>query len=348
MKFRIHRQSIILISLSVFLAGLVILNILFIYLEIRKLENDASIIGEAGIIRGSIQRITKKELAGHNADDEIRQVRQIFKIFLNDDPGFRLRGISREILVTMDDMYATWDGFIEIIRELRISPSEINKLRLYNESEVLWDKSNRTVFLVQNYSEQKLRFFRLVFVVLGINLAALILIIWMVRHHVAGKLEHYAHYDLLTGAFNKNTFNEMLDREVERNRRTGNPLSIITIDFDHFKQVNDTHGHRTGDKVLHGLSRIIRKQIRRYDLFCRTGGEEFAVLLVNAGMDQAVQTAERIRTSIEGAGVSGICLTASLGAAEYDTRESPEEFFARADRALYRAKQEGRNRLKLG
>ncbi len=347
MSLRVHKQSIILFSLAAFIILLVLANIVFIYIETRRMENDGNIINETGVIRGTIQRIAKKELAGNPADEEIGRVEGIFRNFMSDAPGFGLTGISRELEITLKSLHASWRNFQEMIREHRIAPSERNRLRLFNESEMMWDRADRTVFLAQNYSEQKLRFFRLVFVVFGINLAALFLVVWVVRYHVAGKLEHYAHFDVLTGAYNKNTFNDLIEREIERSRRSGNPLCIITIDLDHFKEINDTHGHKTGDKVLQNVAKIVKKQIRLYDLFCRTGGEEFAVLLANADLNQASLSAERIRSAVAESPFAPK-ITASLGIAQYDVRENSEEFFARADRALYAAKQAGRNRVRAG
>jgi len=172
-------------------------------------------------------------------------------------------------------------------------------------------------------------------------------VVWVVRYRVAGKLERDAHFDTLTGAYNKNTFNDLMSREMERSRRSGAPLSIIALDLDHFKRVNDTYGHKTGDRVLQNVSRIVKKQIRLYDLFCRTGGEEFIILMGNTDLTQATLSAERIRRAVEGSDfVPRTSL--SLGVAEYEPAESSEEFFARADRALYEAKAAGRNLVRVG
>jgi diguanylate cyclase (GGDEF)-like protein len=328
--------------------GLVILNVLFIYSETRKMENDENITTQSEILQGTIQRIAKKEIAGYPADPEIESVRRLFDAFFTGAPGFDLRGISRELEAALSALHETWKGLLTEIDANRLAPTERNRLRLYHDSEQLWDQADRMIFLARNYAEQKLRFFRLVFVVFGVNIAALLLVIWVVRYHVAGRLEHYAHYDVLTGAYNKNTFNDLIDREIERRKRSGNPFSIITLDIDHFKSVNDTYGHKSGDKVLQEISRVVKKLVRRYDLFCRTGGEEFTILLSNADRPAANALAERIRLSVEGTSVSGISVTVSLGVAEYDIRENSEEFFARADRALYKAKQEGRNRVCTG
>ncbi len=347
MRLRIHRQSIILISLSAFIIILVLANIVFIYVETRRMENDGNIINETGVVRGSIQRIVKKELAGYRADEEIARVEGVFRSFETSAPGYDLRGISRELEHILDSLRASWEGLQETVREYRASPSERNRLRLYNESEAMWDRTDRTVFLAKTYSEQKLRFFRLVFVVFGVNLAALFLVVWVVRYRVAGKLERDAHFDTLTGAYNKNTFNDLMSREMERSRRSGAPLSIIALDLDHFKRVNDTYGHKTGDRVLQNVSRIVKKQIRLYDLFCRTGGEEFIILMGNTDLTQATLSAERIRRAVEGSDfVPRTSL--SLGVAEYEPAESSEEFFARADRALYEAKAAGRNLVRVG
>ena len=157
--------------------------------------------------------------------------------------------------------------------------------------------------------------------------------------------------DPLTGAYNRRTFHEIAERELSRARRAGQPLSIIMLDIDHFRAVNEKHGHRVGDEVLQRFAEVVRTAMRKEDMFVRFGGEEFLVLLPEVPGPGAVVVAGRIRrvvanAPIEAAGQS-FALTVSLGvAARLDEGpESIETLIARADSALALAKERGRNRV---
>jgi diguanylate cyclase (GGDEF)-like protein len=151
--------------------------------------------------------------------------------------------------------------------------------------------------------------------------------------------------DALTGLGTKRHFGVQAGLAIESARRYGEPLSLILVDVDHFKKVNDTHGHVAGDKVLRGVAEILRRRVRGGSAF-RYGGEEMAVLLPKAGLGQAVPVAERLRAAIEARKIAGIRVTASFGVAAWDpSLADPAALVERADRALYRAKESGRNRV---
>ncbi len=151
--------------------------------------------------------------------------------------------------------------------------------------------------------------------------------------------------DGLTGLWTKRHFVTQAGLAVDAARRYGEPLSLIMVDVDHFKKVNDVHGHVAGDRVLQGVAQVLRKGVRGGSAF-RYGGEEMAVLLPKAGLDAAAAVAERLRAAIEGKKISGIRVTASFGVAEWDPSiADPAALVERADRALYRAKESGRNRV---
>ena len=156
--------------------------------------------------------------------------------------------------------------------------------------------------------------------------------------------------DGLTGVHNKRHFLEFLERELAVAARQGTPLSLIMIDIDHFKKINDTHGHLAGDAALKELCRRLRPRIRNTDLLARYGGEEFAVVLPATGREGAHQFAEVLRTLVESEpfpheGLRISC-TISLGVAEVDPGNpgKPDELIKRADANLYEAKRSGRNR----
>lgn len=157
--------------------------------------------------------------------------------------------------------------------------------------------------------------------------------------------------DELTGLFNYRYFAQALSLEMERTRRSGQPTCLIMVDLDHFKSINDIHGHEIGNVVLSNVSSLIRKAIRRLDIPCRYGGEEFALILPSTTLRQGVDIANRLRLSIENATVKHsdllLEIEASFGVAVYAPGDllTEKEFIDRVDSYLYEAKQEGRNRV---
>lgn len=153
--------------------------------------------------------------------------------------------------------------------------------------------------------------------------------------------------DPLTGLFNRRHLHQCLPAEIERSNRYGRSLSLLVIDCDHFKQINDMHGHLVGDAVLQGLARQITLSLRTSDLAFRYGGEEFVVLLPEVAGAVAQGLAERLRESLahlEGMAATQCC-TVSIGVAEYRVAENENSLLRRADEACYAAKAQGRNRV---
>ncbi len=165
-------------------------------------------------------------------------------------------------------------------------------------------------------------------------------------------LREQATHDPLTGLWNRYALLETLSREQSRASREGTPLSVIMIDLDHFKQVNDTYGHQAGDAVLREAARRMQTGIRTYDQVGRYGGEEFLIVLPGTSEANAAHLAERLRGAIAAQPVTAerglrIAVTASLGVAAVEPPEAsdPASLIRRADEALYRAKENGRNRV---
>lgn len=158
------------------------------------------------------------------------------------------------------------------------------------------------------------------------------------------RLEELATTDPLTGVHNRRKFNELALAEAERARRYGHPLCFLIIDIDRFKLVNDTQGHEAGDQALVALAGLVRSRIRAPDHLARWGGEEFVLLLPDAELDGALELAQRLRAEARAcAAMHGA--TVSIGVAQYRPPETTDDLFARADRALYRAKDLGRDRV---
>lgn len=167
--------------------------------------------------------------------------------------------------------------------------------------------------------------------------------------HRSETLQHAALTDPLTGMQNRRYFDEALREYLVAFRNVAKPLGLLVIDLDHFKQINDTHGHDVGDKVLREVADALRAITRFHDVLARLGGEEFALVVPNMDEDQLVEFADRIRGAVAQVTVSTprgrIRVTASVGAAVWNGQESADDFFRRADTRLYEAKRSGRNRV---
>lgn len=168
------------------------------------------------------------------------------------------------------------------------------------------------------------------------------------------RLRAEAETDALTGAANRRAFMRALEREIEEADRLGVPLALAMLDLDHFKAINDTHGHAAGDRVLARAVAAFRAELSGAELLGRLGGEEFAALLPRAGADAAVEAGERLRLAAEHLVVendhgAAIPVTTSVGAAvrEAGATADASELLRRADEALYAAKEGGRNQVRL-
>ncbi|MFZ0034505.1 MAG: sensor domain-containing diguanylate cyclase [Sedimentisphaerales bacterium] len=165
------------------------------------------------------------------------------------------------------------------------------------------------------------------------------------------KIQHQATTDGLTGLVNHKTFYEILEKELWRTRRYGGQISLIMVDIDNLKKINDAYGHRAGDKVITEISRKIRGCVRQIDTAARYGGDEFAVILPNTSLADAVVAAERMVNTVADSPITWkkeqIGLSVSVGVGEYDAESSPEDITSRSDQALYMAKQAGKNTVKI-
>ena len=161
--------------------------------------------------------------------------------------------------------------------------------------------------------------------------------------------------DVLTGLFNYRHFLTVIAQEIERSQRTGQPTALIMADADYFKRVNDEWGHEVGNQALKSIANAITHNVRKLDIACRYGGEEFVIILPSTGIATANQVSERIRKTIEETplviptkdGDITLNLTVSLGFSLYsgDLNDSANKLIERADQQLYKAKQAGRNRV---
>ncbi len=179
---------------------------------------------------------------------------------------------------------------------------------------------------------------------------------WMTTAQLSAELEHMASTDPLTRVYNRRVFRDWCDKELARSQRVGTTFSLLMIDVDHFKRINDCFGHHGGDLVLCAVVEQMQDSVRGIDVLGRWGGEEFVALLPGASEEAALLVAQRVRRNVERLDLAEIItgaladqdeggLTVSVGMATHRPGDRIEDMIPRADRALYRAKAEGRNRV---
>ncbi len=184
----------------------------------------------------------------------------------------------------------------------------------------------------------------------GLTIAVSFVLGYIVVMRMVYRLQHLSQHDSLTGLLNRRAIENSLDKEAQRLQRFGEVYSVMLVDIDHFKRINDNLGHAAGDEVLRAVAAILKDHAREVDRVARYGGEEFCVLLPHTDHEGALQAAERLRSAVHRTDIpwqdEQICVTISTGMA---TAQDPDEplhaLLKRADDALYRAKTEGRNRV---
>ena len=186
---------------------------------------------------------------------------------------------------------------------------------------------------------------------IGIIVSGLfLLLLWLTIGGYQRRLEHMATTDKLTGIMNRQAFEYSFQRMRTYALQQNNPIAMAIIDIDHFKSINDFHGHGTGDRVIQHIARMIQNSLRRSDNLCRWGGDEFLVLMKGCDGDQALQRMEALSGQIAQSPMmvdnQAVPVTVSCGVAQLQGKESVESLINRADIALYQAKQQGRNRAK--
>ena len=182
---------------------------------------------------------------------------------------------------------------------------------------------------------------------LGLLLVLISLRNWRKENHsLIHQLKHLATTDELTGVMNRRHFMDIFEREIASAERFGHAVSIAMVDIDHFKRINDQHGHATGDLALRKFCNHIEAHLRKTDILCRYGGEEFLIAMPFTDIDGAAHLLEKIRLSLSNIRIPNVRqITASFGVAQHFQEELLADVIARADSALYRAKESGRNKV---
>lgn len=271
--------------------------------------------------------------------------------------GWRARSICLSLLVAVQAFTTAIVLWRLAQRQVR-APALFNSLVLFAFGLVSLARAGLQVFTPNlrnvNYLMSLAVFGLYIAVAMGVAFG----FFWMTTSMLVGELEHMASTDPLTRLYNRRVFLKWCEKELLRSQRSGVPFSLLMVDLDHFKRVNDNFGHQTGDEVLCAAVEMMQDSVRGIDVLCRWGGEEFAVLLPNAPREATRLVAERIRENVQKVThlaartpaqvEEAFQLTVSIGASTYrDLDDGLAAMIQRADEALYRAKTAGRNRVLL-
>ncbi len=334
-------RLILIVSIHIVIIAL---NGYIAYHGINIMKFDAEVINKTGVIRGNAQKVCKLELSGIPDDDEIYQINAIFEDFLNFDKQILGSRNMESFILRLQQLQKEWITLKKHIHEYRKDKSEVNNSKLLENSERFWDSANLTVGLAQELSESKLSTFRLMFAVFFIDFLLIIAIILLINSIVRNNLEKITRTDSLTGINNRTVYNEHISLEMERSIRYGDTFSLLLIDIDFFKNINDSYGHDEGDRVLISFCNLILESTRKSDVFCRFGGEEFVIIATHTDAENALKLANNLCNKIR-QNMNGI--TISIGITEWKIGDTKNSIFKRADEAMYKSKREGRDRATL-
>ncbi|MFA5523247.1 MAG: GGDEF domain-containing protein [Tissierellales bacterium] len=309
----------------------------------NKIEFDAKVINELGVIRGSIQRFSKLEL-NHNIEDDLANNIDHLLDYYTKNGNVLIGDIYLET-TRLPELKNSWDDLKALLNDYHSTPSEENKLKVIEESEKCWELSNNIVSKSQYASEKKISRIRFLTISFALDLFIILALSFISKNYVRDNLEIAVLYDPLTMAYNRKYFTEAISHEIERAKRSNKPFSLIMLDIDFFKKVNDTYGHSVGDNVLKELVSLLQDKTRKYDLVSRIGGEEFTIILPNTTIDLAYTLGERLRITVEEHDfIEDDKITISLGVTQYKDEDTLDLILKRVDDALYMAKNNGRNR----
>jgi len=313
----------------------------------KAMKNDAELINEVGRIRGSVQRLVKMELQ-NNKDNEIRKDIEILVTSYINNPDIMDYDHTEQVN-NIKTLKQSWEELQLLLDNYHLSPTKQKRNHVLAKSEEVWVITNESVLNAQKIAEENISYFRYFTAGFVLNVLAMIIIVFIFKKRIYDVLKISAIHDPLTKAFNRRYFNEYINNEILRGQRKNKIFSLIMLDIDHFKNINDTYGHVKGDYVLATLVEVVGENIRRYDVLSRIGGEEFTILLPDTGMEDAFHLAERVRSSVSQYPFDGIPpMTISLGVVEFRKNDDSASMLARADQAMYKAKNDGRNRTEKG
>ena len=332
--------AIVLIHILIILANSIIVN-----QTIKSIKNDAILINSGGMIRGGIQRVVKLTLEDKLNQDEIMKIDAIFENFSVNYKKFASKHIMQDFYEKLRELQRAWIELKYLLSSYEKNKTEDIREQIYNKSENVWKISVETLTVAENLYENKINSFGSIFAILLIDFSLVIIVILIINKNIRLNLEIVASTDTLTNIGNRNRYNESMEIYLKLFKNQKKNISYITFDIDYFKKINDNYGHDFGDEVLRKIAKIILTNIKKDDMFCRIGGEEFVLITDSlATKDDLVKFSNKLRTSVEDFDFDlGYKVTISVGATFFKENDTKDTIFKRADEALYISKNSGRN-----
>lgn len=311
----------------------------FIIANSKVIQRYSVLINEAGKIRGGTQRLIKLNAQGIDISSYLpdinNAIQEVRSLALTKNP----------LQASFNENYfnAVHTQWIQLRAQLvRNAPQE----EIFEQSEIMWYTSDALVTHIEGQSIKSINLFYIVTIVFFTIAFILLVVFVLTKYIIKNKIEYGATHDLLTGLYNRNYFQDAIEREYASYRRTNQEFALLMCDIDRFKRINDTYGHVIGDRILHELGLILRSQTRSLDTTARYGGEEFVIIMPGATREEALLYAERIRKAVAGKRMKGrIRITISIGFCLHKKGMDAEQLIKNADTALYHAKKTGRNRV---
>jgi len=314
--------------------------------NLKIFSDDAYAINNMGVVRGSIQRITKREITHKQSDPLI------------EDVDITLNAIKQRYLTNSDHLdYLEQESIFEKLERLEDAWKQLKQLivkyrnnestavEVLFQSERCWEKAHLLTFSIQVINEKKLGDYKSLIFLISITVSVFIFSIILIVYRIVHKhLEVDVITDSMTKLHNRSYFNQVVKSQINLSKRYNFSFSLVLLDIDHFKMVNDDFGHPVGDKVLIKFSELLRENVRDVDYVFRLGGEEFAIIAPQCTSAQSRNLAEKFRDLVSNADFSiGRPLTISIGVSQFNDHDTSDELFIRTDKALYQAKESGRN-----
>lgn len=331
--------SLKIISLLLLLLSTLPVGIFLSISSLNKIQDDANAVNDIGYIRGSTQ-----QLAQNMTKEEHEKIME--------EIGLKFKNIDKSFIQKNKD-YLDASGFTIHYAQLKANWDELktsysnNTLdeRLQQSLSACWYSANKTAKAATDIS--KIKYDEIVGTIYGSGTAIFVLlciILFIIHKDVRNKLEINVIQDPLTELYNRSYLFQELRSRIKSYQRSKQSFSILFIDIDHFKEINDTFGHQTGDKVLKIIALLMQEALRDEDKAFRYGGEEFIILAMYTNTEEAYLLAERLRTKIAKHDFKlSYQVTISLGISEFQEDDTIDSLLTNADDAMYQAKTQGRN-----
>lgn len=328
-----------IMKIVIFCIAILILSITITLFISINLQIFSTFINTSGQIRGGIQRTSKLYLASEEISQEIDHIDSLFTTLTRFQNTNRIH-IKINNHAQYLELFEKWNNY-----KTHLENSSLSKNEIISQSEIIWKLSTAVVKSIETQTHSYIRILFYISMVTIIVILLLFITILIIKFIVQDKIEKQASFDNLTGLLNRNHLEYLYTKKIKESKNTLENSAVLLCDIDHFKKVNDTFGHSTGDLVLKGIADSIKNCSRDSDLVFRYGGEEFLLITSYKTITDLIHFAERIRENIESEKLIDQVITISIGVALVTDALSMKEIIVHADTALYRAKETGRNKV---